>query len=175
MNTDYGAMTRDELKRIKATLSAEFQANTKALTIRKLALQKLGEHTKRENATDANLLALYAENDELMAALKELKVAQKKLPAPANTQKKPRGERPEGKVYFGGEWREGLNAFQKRLVILMAREIGQERYQELKRQALDDYRKRETEFYTGSKHWNGGETVTYEKVLEVVKGGTKTT
>lgn len=157
-------MTREELKEYRATQAVQFEANIKAIQVRKAVLQKLGLNANKGKTEDETLIRLYEENEELLNTLSEIRKARKKLP-PVEQKKKPRGERPEGMVHFGREW-EGVNAFQKRLIILMARAIGQERYQELKRTAMDDYRNRENRYYSGSAAWNGGEPVVYEKAWE---------
>ena len=63
--------------------------------------------------------------------------------------KKPRGERPGNRVYMGREFYD-CNGYERRLALLMAMEIGQKRYEELKRQAADDTSRGETYFYTGT-------------------------
>ena len=161
-------MTRDELKRYRATQAADFEANIKAISIRKAVLQKLGLNANKGKTQDETLIRLYEENEALLNTLSDIRKAMKKLPPPEQKPRKPRGERPQGMVHFGREW-EGVNAFQKRLIILMARAIGQERYQELKRIATDDYRNRENRYYSGSAAWNGGEPVVYEKAWEADK------
>ena len=156
---DIEAMNRDELKEYRATLAAQFEVNIKALTLRKNVVKKLGGNANKGTTDDETLIALYKENQDLNDALCAVRKAQKKLPAPAKQPRLPRGNRPVNKVYFGKEWDEGLNGFQKRLVILMAREIGMDRYMELKRIAGDDGKTRNEAYYAGG----------YQKAWEAAK------
>ena len=121
---------------------------------RKAEIEILGRETKKGKTEDATLQRLYEMvgglNEELKALNKERKKINKdiaNLPK-APVVKKPRGERPLNRVVMGSEFRD-CNGFERRLALLMAYEIGPARYAELKRQASDDTRNHETDFYTG--------------------------
>ena len=143
---------RIELAKIKEesdTLAKEFAVVNSHVTIRKIELAAEGLSNKPKTTTDEKLLQLLARsrelNDELAALNKRRKELNKKIPP---RQPKPRGERPKNRVYMGTEFRD-CNGYERRLALLMAFEIGQERYEELKRQASDDTANHETLFYTG--------------------------
>ena len=59
-------MTRDELKRYRATQAADFEANIKAISIRKAVLQKLGLNANKGKTQDETLIRLYEENEVLL-------------------------------------------------------------------------------------------------------------
>lgn len=59
------------------------------------------------------------------------------------------------RVWFGGEFN-NIKGAEKRLIMMMAREIGQERYQELKRIAYWDEQRQNNRYYTGSSKFNNG-------------------
>ena len=67
-------------------------------------------------------------------------------------ERRPKGER----VWMGSEFRK-LRPAEKRLIMLMAREIGQQRFQELRRIAFYDEKHHKNIYYTGSNVFNGGE------------------
>ena len=56
-------------------------------------------------------------------------------------------------VWFGNEFN-NIKGAEKRLVVMMAREIGQARYQELKRIAYWDEKHGNNRYYTGSNKWD---------------------
>jgi len=63
--------------------------------------------------------------------------------------------RPGGpNVWFGPEFN-NIKGAEKRLIVMMAREIGQERYQELKRIAYWDEHHRNNRYYTGDDKFDG--------------------
>lgn len=59
------------------------------------------------------------------------------------------------RVWFGGEFN-NIKGAEKRLIMMMAREIGQERYQELKRIAYWDEQRGNNHYYTGSHKFDNG-------------------
>lgn len=62
--------------------------------------------------------------------------------------------RPGGpNVWFGPEFN-NIKGAEKRLVVMMAREIGQDRYNELRRIAYWDTRRGNNRYYTGTDQWN---------------------
>ena len=63
--------------------------------------------------------------------------------------------RPKGpNVWFGAEFK-NIRGSEKRLIVMMAREIGQERYQELRRIALWDEHHKNNRYYTGNDDFDG--------------------
>lgn len=56
-------------------------------------------------------------------------------------------------VWFGSEFN-NIKGAEKRLIVMMAREIGQARYQELKRIAYWDEKHGNNRYYTGSNKWD---------------------
>ena len=56
-------------------------------------------------------------------------------------------------VWFGSEFN-NIRGAEKRLIVMMAREIGQDRYQELKRIAYWDERHGNNRYYTGRDKWD---------------------
>ena len=56
-------------------------------------------------------------------------------------------------VWFGREF-DNIKGSEKRLIVMMAREIGQARYQELKRIAYWDEQHRNNRYYTGNDKWS---------------------
>ena len=63
--------------------------------------------------------------------------------------------RPHGpNVWFGPEFN-NIRGAEKRLIVMMAREIGQERYNELRRIAYWDDQHRNNRYYTGSDRFDG--------------------
>lgn len=56
-------------------------------------------------------------------------------------------------VWFGPEFN-NIKGAEKRLIVMMAREIGQNRYNELRRIAYWDHRNGNNRYYTGSAQWN---------------------
>lgn len=56
-------------------------------------------------------------------------------------------------VWFGNEFN-NIRGAEKRLIVMMAREIGQARYQELKRIAYWDERQGNNRYYTGRDTWD---------------------
>ena len=56
-------------------------------------------------------------------------------------------------VWFGSEFN-NIKGSEKRLIVMMAREIGQARYQELKRIAYWDEKHRNNRYYTGKDTWD---------------------
>ena len=75
-------------------------------------------------------------------------------------ERRPKGER----VWMGSEFRR-LRPAEKRLIMLMAREIGQARFQELRRIAFYDEKHNKNRYYTGSNVFNGGDGA-YEQESE---------
>ena len=134
--------------------SKEFAILNSRITVRKYEIKAEGGSVKPNTATDPKLLSMWKRIRELNTELSDLHKQRKALnrqladmprkPRP----KKPRGQRPKNRVFMGNEFR-NCTGFERRLALLMAYEIGPERYSELKRQASDDTRNGETEFYTG--------------------------
>ena len=134
------------------------------ISARKLALSARGMSVKK-NTSDGELINMRTKYQEMSADIRQLKARKQKLlkmkqeydkaKPPESRKIKPRGERPKTRVYMGSEFRD-CTGYERRLALLMAYEIGQERYSELKRQASDDTRSGETEFYTGGarSHWD---------------------
>ena len=134
------------------------------IAVKKLTLSTQGVSVKK-NTTDTELANLRIKYQETIAEIRKLKTQRQKLlkqqkeieaaKPPVQRKVKPRGARPKNRVYMGSEFRD-CNGFERRLALLMAYEIGQDRYDELKRQASDDTKSRETEFYTGGarSHWD---------------------
>lgn len=122
------------------------------ITIRKADLAAIGRSPKQDDtylrmkdlAQDLNtqLAELHRQRKQLNKEIAALKAQEPKKPP------KPRGARPGNRVYMGSEFKD-CNGFERRLALLMAYEIGQERYNELRRQAGDDTRDGETLYYTG--------------------------
>lgn len=127
------------------------------IAVKKLALSTQGISYKK-NTADIELINLRTKYQEVNAEIKQLKARRQKLlklkqdyekaKPPESKKLKPRGERPKNRVYMGNEFRD-CTGFERRLALLMAYEIGQERYSELKRQAGDDTKRGETAFYVG--------------------------
>lgn len=130
------------------------------IAVKKLALSVQGVNYKK-TTTDAELVNLRTKYQEVIDEIRQLKARRQKLlklkqqheqAKPPEAKKiKPRGERPKNRVYMGSEFRD-CNGYERRLALLMAYEIGQERYNELKRQASDDTIRGETKFYMGDDH-----------------------
>lgn len=59
-----------------------------------------------------------------------------------------------GNVWMGGEFN-NIKGAEKRLIVMMAREIGQARYQELKRIAYWDEHHKNNRYYTGNDKFDG--------------------
>lgn len=127
------------------------------IAVKKLALSTQGISVKK-NTTDAELVNLRLKYQETNEEIRKIKTRRQKLlklkqefekAKPPEARKiKPRGERPKNRVYMGNEFRD-CNGYERRLALLMAYEIGQARYDELKRQASDDTKNGETTFYVG--------------------------
>ena len=143
---------RIELNQVKQKIDAlakEFAVVNSQVTIRKIELSAAGLPNKPKTTTDEKLLALRGRAQELNAELQAMNKRRKELNKQTPPkQPKPRGERPKNRVYMGSEFKD-CNGYERRLALLMAYEIGQERYEELKRQASDDTARGETYFYTG--------------------------
>jgi chromosome segregation ATPase len=134
------------------------------ISAKKLALSARGLSVKK-NTTDGELVTMRTKYQELSNEIRQIKTRRQKLlkakqeyekaKPPESRKIKPRGERPKNRVYMGSEFRD-CTGYERRLALLMAYEIGQERYSELKRQASDDTRNGETDFYTGGQrsHWD---------------------
>lgn len=67
-------------------------------------------------------------------------------------ERRPKGER----IWMGSEFRK-LRPAEKRFIMLIAREIGQQRFQELRRIAFADEKHHRNVYYTGSNVFNNGE------------------
>ena len=127
---------RAELNQVKQkidTLAKEFAVINSQITIRKIELNAEGVSAKPKSTTDPKLIRLLARaqelNEELNGLHKRRKELNKMVP-PKVKQKKPRGDRPKNRVYMGSEFRD-CTGYERRLALLMAYEIGQERYTEL--------------------------------------------
>ena len=126
------------------------------IAVHKLSLQARGISINK-NCTDTEMVNLREKFREIADEIRQIKKRRQELnklkqefdkaKPPTVRQVKPRGERPKHRVYMGNEFRD-CNGYERRLALLMAYEIGQERYQELKRQASDDTHNGETSFYT---------------------------
>lgn len=102
---------------------------------------------------------MQAERAQAKADIKEAKLRQEEADA-ANAKfidernAKARERRPDQPfVWFGSEFN-NIRGAEKRLIVMMAREIGQARYQELKRIAYWDEKHRNNRYYTGKDTWD---------------------
>ena len=102
---------------------------------------------------------LQAERAQAKADMKEAKLRQEEADA-ANAKfidernAKANDRRPDQPfVWFGSEFN-NIRGAEKRLIVMMAREIGQDRYQELKRIAYWDERHGNNRYYTGRDKWD---------------------
>lgn len=62
--------------------------------------------------------------------------------------------RPSGPAVWMGQEFKNIKGAEKRLIIMMAREIGQMRYTELRRIAFWDHERGNNRYYTGNDNWN---------------------
>lgn len=145
----------EELKKRHADLAAQFTALNNQIRARKAAVRAAGGTVK----TDVKLSQLKAAAAMMNFEIQKLnnEIAAEPVRVTGNT---PRAERnrPEGPAVDVSKEIFGMNAVQKRLIMLLAREVGFDRYNELRLIAAADFRHRETEYYTGSKTWNPDET-----------------
>ena len=102
---------------------------------------------------------LQAEQAQAKADMKEAKLRQEEVDA-ANAKfidernAKANKRRPDQPyVWFGSEFN-NIRGAEKRLIVMMAREIGQARYQELKRIAYWDEQHGNNRYYTGRDKWD---------------------
>lgn len=152
--------SRDDAGRIKAelnqvrqeldNLAKEYAILSSKISIRRIELKAAGISAKTKNTPDELLKGMIDHASEMIVEIRSLKKRrQQLLKAVPPKPKKPRGERPINHVYMGREFYD-CNGYERRLALLMAMEIGQKRYDELKRQAADDTSRGETYFYTGT-------------------------
>lgn len=143
----------NELNHVRQELNnraKEYAILSSKIAIRRIELNAAGVSSKPKNTSDEVLRGMIERCTALIAEIRDLKKRRQELlklvpPKP----KKPRGARPINRVYMGREFYD-CNGFERRLALLMAMEIGQKRYEELKRQAADDTSRGETYFYTGT-------------------------
>lgn len=143
---------REELKLKHDELAGQYTSLNNLIRARKAEVRAQGGMVK----TDLKLLELKAKSASLSLEIQQVNNAIAAEPNPITTSQMPRAERnrPDGPVVDVSKEIFGMNAVQKRLVMLLAREVGFSRYDELRRIAAADYRHKETEYYTGSKRWN---------------------
>ena len=143
---------REELKRKHDELAGQYTSLNHLIRARKAEVRAQGGMVK----TDLKLLQLKAKSAALSCEIQQVNNAIAAEPNPVSTSQMPRAERnrPDGPVVDVSKEIFGMNAVQKRLMMLLAREVGFNRYDELRRIAAADYRHKETEYYTGSKKWN---------------------
>lgn len=143
---------RDELKARHDDLAQQYTALNGQIRARKAEVRAHGGMVK----TDLKLLQLKARAAELSFSIQRLNNEIAAEPVPVSLSQTPRAERnrPEGPAVDVSKETFGMNAVQKRLMMLLAREVGFARYDELRRIAAADFRHRVTEYYTGSKTWN---------------------
>ena len=142
----------EELKRKHDELAGQYTSLNNLIRARKAEVRAQGGMVK----TDLKLLQLKAKSASLSFEIQQVNNAIAAEPNPVSASQMPRAERnrPDGPVVDVSKEIFGMNAVQKRLMMLLAREVGFNRYDELRRIAAADYRHKETEYYTGSKKWN---------------------
>lgn len=142
----------NELNHVRQELdnrAKEYAILSSKIAIRRIELNAAGISSKPKNTPDELLRGMIERCNVLITEIRDLKKRrQELLKAVPPKPKKPRGERPGNRVYMGREFYD-CNGYERRLALLMAMEIGQKRYEELKRQASDDTSRGETYFYTG--------------------------
>ena len=142
----------EELKRKHDELAGQYMSLNNLIRARKAEVRAQGGMVK----TDLKLLQLKAKSASLSFEIQQVNNAIAAEPNPVSVSQMPRAERnrPDGPVVDVSKEIFGMNAVQKRLMMLLAREVGFNRYDELRRIAASDYRHKETEYYTGTKKWN---------------------
>ena len=142
----------EELKRKHDELAGQYTSLNNLIRARKAEVRAQGGMVK----TDLKLLQLKAKSASLSFEIQQVNNAIAAEPNPVSASQTPRAERnrPDGPVVDVSKEIFGMNAVQKWLMMLLAREVGFNRYDELRRIAAADYRHKETEYYTGSKTWN---------------------
>ena len=142
-----------ELNHVRQELdnkAKEYAILSSKIAIRRIELNATGVSSKPKNTPDELLRGMIERCNVLIVEIRDLKKRKRELIAQVPPKpKKPRGERPGNRVYMGREFYD-CNGYERRLALLMAMEIGQKRYEELKRQAADDTSRGETYFYTGT-------------------------
>ena len=119
----------DQKKKVASLLTAK-------ITVRKMEVEALGYSSKMSNTPDTQLRQMQEKAAALNAELHQLKVKYKALKAlvpepPQAPKPKPTCSR---NVVLGEEFRD-CSAYERKLALLMVNEIGQKRYEELRRQA----------------------------------------